>query len=199
MLSRISHSAKKYDCATLDRLSANLITRQRARALAATQENRSRLFEKFAWPEPPPPQPSKFCALFRSFRRANSNPENIHLQAIPTPSEGSEYSWCLSDHLSDSEDEQLPSENLPRNSSNIIQDGRNSGKNFLEDGEAYENVAQDLLNDGANADGLEENLISNTVNSEDSLDDLTINNGDVYENIEQQPLENNEHSAERIP
>ena len=88
---------------------------------------------------------------------------------------------------------------MPFNSSNINQDGRNSGKNFLEDGEAYENVGQDLLNDGANADGLEENLISNTVNSEDSLDDLAINNGDVYENIEQQPLENNEHSAERIP
>ena len=199
MLFRISHSAEKYDCATLDRLSVNLITRQRARALAAAQEDRSSSESSLEWPEPPPPQPSRFRALFRSFRRANSTPENAHLQAIPTPSEGSEYSWCLSDRLSDSEDEQLASENLPRNSSNINQDGRNSEQNFLEDDEAYENVGQDLLNDDANADGLAENLINQTVNSEDSLDDSAINNGDVYENIEQQPLENNEHSAERIP
>ena len=97
-----------------------LITRQRARTLAeraATHENLARSVGSNEWPVPPPPVSESRRPLFRSFLRSLTTPraeaQAQALSVIPTPSEGSEFSWCSGDHSSDS-DEEVFYENVER-------------------------------------------------------------------------------------
>ena len=91
------------------------------------------------WPAPPPPVQQSREPLFRSFLRSiNRSPraeaQAQALSAIPTPSECSLVSFCISDHESDSEEEIIyenvePRENCPSRESiseDSIQEPHNS-------------------------------------------------------------------------
>ena len=91
------------------------------------------------WPAPPPPVQQSREPLFRSFLRSiNRSPraeaQAQALSAIPTPSECSLVSFCISDHESDSEEEIIyenvePRENCPSRESiseHSIQEPHNS-------------------------------------------------------------------------
>ena len=91
-----------------------VLTRQKARALA--EQNQNHGFESvagssFIWPDPPPAEPQK-RSIFKSFRllrkpsstagnspRPSTPPPALPPEsAIPTPSEGSEVSFCAGEH-----------------------------------------------------------------------------------------------------
>ena len=125
-----------------------LITRQRARALAAQQvlpdENSHESDELFSWPDPSPPQPSRYRKLFRSFRRSTNTPQTevqqpgfVPESVIPTPSEGSEFSFCPGNNSdSDSENGDCEYENVERSSfdqGTVYEDVRNNSEGSSSD------------------------------------------------------------------
>ena len=94
-----------------------LFTRQRMRALAeraSSQENLAGSVGSNEWPAPPPSVSESRRPLFRSFLRSLKAQAQA-LSVIPTPSEGSEFSWCSGDHSSDSEEDVIY-ENVHRRS-----------------------------------------------------------------------------------
>ena len=118
-----------------------MITRQKARALAERENGINSGSEStFIWPDPPPAEPQKrsFLQSLRALKRSTNTPRT-ELQAptivpesvIPTPSECSELSFCISDHSGFEsavvyEDIEVNDENTPYNDENIETSSENS-------------------------------------------------------------------------
>ena len=125
-----------------------LITRQRGRALAeraSSQEHLAGSVGSNEWPAPPPPVSESRRPLFRSVRRSLTSPraeaQAQALSVIPTPSEGSEFSWCSGDHSSDSEEDVIY-ENAERRSQSaeVVHENENIEHSYLSSNSSLDSV-----------------------------------------------------------